>query len=114
MFKLPLDISQHTACTKAKHFCAEPCRSEFFFDHGEPVERLFRGTDAAGRLESNGHSCLLGVLTDRPNHYKTNGQSRIGRFFASRSLYEICSGHHGHKAGARDIAEGQQITQFLG
>src|SRR5579862_7892483 len=68
VLKLPLDVAEQSAGAKAKHFGAHPGLAQFFFDQGEPVERLLRGANAAGRLEAYGHAGLLCIFADGAKH----------------------------------------------
>ncbi len=83
---------------------------ELFFHQREPLDRLLGGPNSAGRLQSHCHAGFLRIFADGARHHKADRQRRIGRLFTGRCLDEIRARHHGDEAGARDIAQREQIA----
>src|SRR5260370_33670434 len=104
------DIPRHAAGANPEYLCLEPRIAEFLLHQCERLKRLLRCANASGRLETHGHSSFLRVLANSARHDQADWQRGVGCFLARGCLDEVRSGHHGHRAGARDVAQRQQIT----
>ena len=86
MLQLPLNVSQQTTGAEAEKFCPHPRRTYFLLHHGQPVERLLRRADSAGRFKSNCHSSLLSIFANGAHHDQAHGQRGVGWLLAVEVL----------------------------
>src|SRR6266481_726417 len=110
MLQLPFDIRQHAADAKPEELCLAPRIAEVLLHQGEPLKRLLRRANATRWLETHGPFGVLRVLANSARHDQADWQGRVRCFLARGCLDEVRSGHHGHHAGACDVAQRQQIT----
>src|SRR5215831_7761621 len=110
VLQLTLNVIQQSACPKAEHLSTQPRWAKFFLDHGQPIQRLLRGTDSTCWLESHRHSGLLRIVANRSRHNETDWKRGIHSLFPGRSLDEVRSSHHGHDTCACHVPKSQQVA----
>src|ERR1022692_2960178 len=69
MLELAFDIREQSRGAEAKQRGRQPVVAQFLLDQDQIRERLLRGTDAAGRLESDLNAGTLGIVADGARHH---------------------------------------------
>src|SRR5207237_3687365 len=64
VLQLPLDVGQERTSPKPEEDGPEPAVAQLFLHKDQPVEGLFGGPNAAGRLEADGRAGARLVLAD--------------------------------------------------
>src|SRR5215469_12597779 len=91
-FKLAFDVGEHAAGAKAEQMRLKPAVAQLFFHQGEPLERLFRGADASGGLEADGHAGFFAVFANGADHDQADRENGVDALLTGGSLDEVGSG----------------------
>src|SRR5215469_16496268 len=71
-FQLPLNITQHAACSETEQLFVQPAIAQLFLHQHQPLEGLLGSTNSSRRLETNGHAGFFCIFANRADHHQSD------------------------------------------